>query len=472
MSVSLLIVDDEPTIRKTLRYFFEKKQYEVFEAGTGGDGLDIARSMNPDVVLLDVRLPDMPGLEVLSAIKESCPATVVLVMTAHGDTNMALEATVQRGAFWFFSKPIDMDLLSAQVAKATEHVQVQRRGLIAEQRVAALQAIPTDNLGDSAAMKAVERMVEDVAGSRDTTVLLLGESGTGKGVVAEAIHRRSPRHEAPFQEINCAGLSETFLETELFGAERGAYTDAKNLKRGLLEIADGGTVFLDEIGDLAPALQPKLLKVLESRRFRRLGGVKDIDVDVRIVAATHQDLAAAQAAGRFRQDLFYRLNVMPIRLPPLRERGRDVVLLAGRFVHHFAKTLGRKARGFTPDAETVLLAHSWPGNVRELKNVVERALILVGEAELVGVEQLPAELTQQRGVVLPATGAQAAASVPVVGERIATLEDMEKAYIAEVLKRLNNNRSRAAEALGISRSTLIEKIKRFHLEAEGAAPPT
>ena len=294
-----------------------------------------------------------------------------------------------------------------------------------------------------------------IAASRDTTVLLLGESGTGKGVVAEAIHRRSERRDLPFQEINCAGLSETFLESELFGAEKGAYTDAKQLKRGLLEIADGGTVFLDEIGDLAPALQPKLLKVLEQRRFRRLGGVKDIEVDVRIIAATHQDLAAQRGDGRMREDLFYRLNVMPIRLPRLAERGDDVVVLAHRFLEHFRRTLGRPDVAFTPEAEKILLSHAWPGNVRELKNVVERAIILC-QGDEIGPEHLPAEM---QGATAPAGGA----GLPVAGDEVRTLMEVERAYIAHALAQLEGNRSRTAEALGISRSTLIEKIKKYDL---------
>jgi DNA-binding NtrC family response regulator len=470
MSVSLLIVDDEPAIRKSLRFFFEKKQYEVFEAETGAEGLEVVRSAHPDVVLLDVRLPDADGLDVLSSIKEAAPASVVLMMTAHGDTNMALEATVNRGAFWFFSKPIEMGMLDAQVSKAVEHAHAQLRGRLAEQRVQALQAAPVDSLGESEAMKAVDHLVGVVAQSKDTTVLILGESGTGKGVVAEAIHRRSPRRDAPFQEINCAGLSETFLETELFGAERGAYTDAKQLKRGLLEIADGGTVFLDEIGDLSPALQPKLLKVLESRRFRRLGGVKDIEVDVRIIAATHKDLDAAQKGGQLRQDLYYRLNVMPLQLPPLRDRGRDVVLLAERFIEHFARALGRQARGITPEVEATLLRHRWPGNVRELKNVIERAMILCGDADQLGVEHLPAELV---AAAAPIVGRLPVATAggdgqPVTAARILTLEELEKAYIGDVLERLAKNRSQTAQALGISRSTLIEKIKKYGLGSADA----
>lgn len=478
MSRALLIIDDEPTIRGVLRHAFELKRFDVAEAATGGEGLDAAAATSPDVVLLDVKLPDMDGLDVLSRLKEQSPASVVLIMTAHGDVEMAVEAVRNRGAFWFFQKPIDMAILELQVERALDHAHAQRRGDLAEQRAARLQVQATD-LGESEGMKDVERLVRVVAASPDTTVLLLGQSGSGKGVVAESIHRLSPRRSAPFQEINCAGLSETFLETELFGAERGAYTDAKNLKRGLLELADGGTVFLDEIGDLAPALQPKLLKVLEGRRFRRLGGVRDIEVNVRIVAATNHDLAQMVKEGRFREDLYYRLNVMSIQLPPLRERGRDVLVLAQRFIAHFNRTLGRQVEGFTPEADALLLAHSWPGNVRELKNVVERGMILC-PGDRIGIECLPVEIakgaaTAGRPASAPPAGGPAAdpapvspglpapAGLPQPGDALMTMDELERLYISEALARCDDNRSKTAQVLGISRSTLIEKIKKYGL---------
>jgi DNA-binding NtrC family response regulator len=452
MSASLLIVDDEQTIRKTLRFFFEKKRYEVFEAETGASALEMAESCQPDVVLLDVKLPDMDGLDVLPRLREAAPGSVVLMMTAHGDAEMAREAIRRRGAFWFFSKPIDMVMLELQVDQALEHAQALRDGRLERKRAEKLEP-RAPSLGESDAMKAVDEMVSVVSESPDTTVLVLGESGTGKGVVASAVHERSGRRDKPFQEINCAGLSETFLHSELFGAERGAYTDAKSLKRGLLEIADGGTVFLDEIGDLAMPLQPKLLKVLESKSFRRLGGTKDIEVDVRLVAATNKELAEAVTKGEMRQDLYYRLNVMQIVLPPLRERGQDVLLLADRFLEHFRGTIGKGVEAFSADAEQRLLAHAWPGNVRELKNVVERGVILCRGAEI-GVEHLPAELG----------GGGGAAAGPVLDPGdILTLEEVERRYVAQALQAKDRNRSQTAKALGISRSTLIEKIKKYGL---------
>ena len=454
MSATLLIVDDEQTIRRTLRYFFEKKRYEVFEAEDGASALELAASTQPDVVLLDVRLPDMDGLDVLPKLKDTAPGAVVLIMTAHGDAEMAREAIRKRGAFWFFSKPIDMVMLELQVDQALEHAQAKREGRLERKRVEKLEPRPA-SLGESDAMKEIDEMVSVVAESPDTTVLVLGESGTGKGVVASAVHERSARRDKPFQEINCAGLSETFLHSELFGAERGAYTDAKQLKRGLLEIADGGTVFLDEIGDLAIALQPKLLKVLESKTFRRLAGVKDIEVDVRLVAATNRDLAQAVSDGGMREDLYYRLNVMQIRLPPLRERGRDVLLLAERFLEHFRHAMGKEVEGFTDAARERLLGHAWPGNVRELKNVVERGVILCRESAI-DVKHLPAELGGGAGLPVSSSG-------PLQADQVRTLEQVEREYVERALEALEQNRSKTATALGISRSTLIEKIKKYGL---------
>ena len=462
MSRSLLIVDDEPTIRKRLRTLFEQNRFEVHEAATGAEGLDLLQAIAPDVVVLDVKLPDADGLDVLVRMRELAPRVVVLIMTAHGDVEMAVEAVRDRGAFWFFQKPVDMNMLELQAEQAWTHAQALRHGALAEARIARQQPAAQD-LGESDAVREVDRLVRVLAASPDTTVLLLGESGSGKGITAEAIHRASPRRGAPFQEINCAGLSETFLETELFGAERGAYTDAKTLKRGLLELAEGGTVFLDEIGDLAQTLQPKLLKVLEARRFRRLGGVKDIEVDVRIIAATNRDLRRMVDEGRFREDLFYRLNVMAIRMPPLRERGRDILLLANRFVAHFARTLGRPAPALSPEAEAALLVHGWPGNVRELRNVVERAMILCS-GDRIGVEHLPPEIAGASPATPGAAPSTPAPTAAASGEPV-TLEALEKAHILETLHRLDDNRSRTAQVLGISRSTLIEKIKKYGLGA-------
>ena len=465
MTATLLIVDDEPMIRRTLRYQFEQLDWEVSEAATGAAAIEAAAAAEPDVVLLDVKLPDADGLDVLVKLRELAPCAVVIIMTAHGDVEMAVEAVRTRGAFWFFQKPIDTNMLQLQLQKAHEHALALKRERLATERGDVLGGA---GLGESAAMREVDRLVNVLAATPDTTVLLLGESGTGKGVVAELIHRRSGRRDAPFQEINCAGLSETFLESELFGAERGAYTDAKALKRGLLEMADGGTVFLDEIGDLAPALQPKLLKVLEAKRFRRLGGVKDLEVNVRLVAATNRDLKLMATDGRFREDLYYRLNVMALRLPPLREREQDVLALAGRFIEQFNRAMGRSVAGLTADADAALLAHAWPGNVRELRNVIERAMIL-GQGERITAGDLPPDLAPDVARPAGAAVAPMRTLAPVArgeGEsgELRSLEEVEREHVLRVLNGLDGNRSRTAQVLGISRSTLIDKIKRYGLD--------
>ncbi|MEK7205260.1 MAG: sigma-54 dependent transcriptional regulator, partial [candidate division NC10 bacterium] len=304
------------------------------------------------------------------------------------------------------------------------------------------------------------------------TVMITGESGSGKELVARAVHYRSTRADKPFLEINCAGLSEHLLESELFGHERGAFTDAKALKRGLLEIADGGTIFLDEIGDMPIAIQPKFLRVLENRTFRRVGGTRDISVDVRVITASNKDLAKLVENKTFREDLYYRLKVMPLSVPPLRDRGNDILLLADLFVQEFNGMLKKRIRGFSPEAQQVLMAYPWPGNVRELRNVTERGMILC-QTETIPVACLPAELQQLVGIVpappplgptetsVQVPGAAEALGVPSSG--FGTLEDMEKRYINEVLASVSGNRSQAARLLGISRSTLQDKIRRYGL---------
>jgi transcriptional regulator with PAS, ATPase and Fis domain len=315
-------------------------------------------------------------------------------------------------------------------------------------------------------------MVDLLAKAPQTTVLVQGESGSGKELVARAIHHRSPRADKPFLEINCAGLSEHLLESELFGHERGAFTDAKALKRGLLEIADGGTLFLDEIGDMPLAIQPKFLRVLENRTFRRVGGTRDISVDVRVITASNKDLSKLVEKQTFREDLYYRLKVMPVTVPPLRERGNDILILADLFIQEFSGMLKKRIRGYSPEAQRVLLAYSWPGNVRELRNVTERGMILC-QGDVIPVSCLPAEIQQLAGTVSPpplpaAAGvpAEAPAGMPETGpspEVAGTLEEMEQRYIREVLASVSGNRSHAARVLGISRSTLQDKIRRYGL---------
>ena len=470
MPPTVLIVDDQPTIRKSLRHLLERKGYRACEADSGAAALQTAQLEEPEVILLDLRLPDGDGIEVLERLKGVCPEAAVILLTGHGSVEAAVTA-IKKGAEDFLEKdPSSPEVTEVRVEKALEMLKLRR-----ENRYYRYQAhgrTPAQIPGSSPAIREIHSMVDLLAKAPQTTVLVQGESGSGKELVARAVHYRSTRADKPFLEINCAGLSEHLLESELFGHERGAFTDAKSLKRGLLEIADGGTIFLDEIGDMPIAIQPKFLRVLENRTFRRVGGTRDISVDVRVITASNKDLAKLVENKTFREDLYYRLKVMPLSVPPLRDRGNDILVLADLFVQEFNGMLKKRIRGFSPESQQVLIAYPWPGNVRELRNVTERGMILC-QTETIPVACLPAELQQLAGIVpappplgptvtsVQVPGAAEALGVPSSG--FGTLEDMEKRYINEVLASVSGNRSQAARLLGISRSTLQDKIRRYGL---------
>ncbi|MBA3555231.1 MAG: sigma-54-dependent Fis family transcriptional regulator [Gemmatimonadales bacterium] len=469
MKPTILIVDDEVAIRRSLGHFFARKDYTVLEAGTPEEAFRLVQEKLPHLVLLDLKLPGMDGLAMLEELKRTDDSLAVIMMTGHGDIHTAVEA-MKKGAENFLPKPVDLNQLFVTVEKGLEKVNLLQRAKFYQQRS---QADDAKALGISDAMRRIEETLRLIARNPDTTILLMGESGTGKGFVAEWIHRHSPRSDQPFVEVNAAGLSATFLESELFGHEKGAFTDARQTKRGLLEVADGGTAFLDEIGDLDPSLQPKLLKVLESKSFRRLGGTDVIKVDVRLICATNVDLAKQMQEGRFRQDLYYRLKVMPVTIPPLRQRPEDVTALANEFLQGFRKRLGRGATEFTPEALELLRGYEWPGNVRELRNVVERALILCESGDI-SPTYLPQEITRLPG------GEAGGLELAFLRGEPEPLEAMEKRYIGRVLEFCDGNRSQAAQMLEIARSTLINKIKKYELNggqddaevgngAEGAA---
>jgi len=468
MQHTLVIIDDEPLIQKTLRHHFERQGYRVLGASTASEGIGLVRDEAPDVTLLDLKLPDMDGLTALDRIKESHPDGAVIVLTAHGTYESAVEA-VKRGAEDFLIKEPGEGNLAAmelRVSKAVERLRKDRIRSYYSQHVRRRAsdretAIP----GEHASIRAIEGLIDLIAQNPNTTVLLLGESGTGKELIAKAIHQKSPRREKPFIEINCAGLSENLLDSELFGHERGAFTDAKAMKRGLLEVADGGSVLLDEIGDMPPAVQPKLLRVLETRTFRRVGGLRDISVDVRTITATNRDLKKLVEAGTFREDLYYRLKVMPVEIPPLRERGQDVLYLAQLFVQEFNTLLKKRIRGFSEQAQDILMAYSWPGNVRELKNVTERAMILCGGDEILP-EHLPADLQGLAGTAVRVGPEESVTARPRRrgSDRFTSLAELEKNYIREALEATEGNRTQTAKLLGISRSTLLDKIKRYRLK--------
>ena len=470
MPPTVLIVDDQPTIRKSLRHLLERKGYRACEADSGATALQTAQVEEPEVILLDLRLPDGDGLEVLERLKGVCPEAAVILLTGHGSVEAAVTA-IKKGAEDFLEKdPSSPEVTEVRVEKALEMLKLRRENRYYRYQVHG--RTPAQIPGGSPAIREIHSMVDLLAKAPQTTVLVQGESGSGKELVARAVHYRSTRADKPFLEINCAGLSEHLLESELFGHERGAFTDAKALKRGLLEIADGGTIFLDEIGDMPIAIQPKFLRVLENRTFRRVGGTRDISVDVRVITASNKDLAKLVENKTFREDLYYRLKVMPLSVPPLRDRGNDILVLADLFVQEFNGMLKKRIRGFSPEAQQVLMVYSWPGNVRELRNVTERGMILC-QTETIPVACLPAELQQLVGIVpapppLGATGTSV--QVPVAAEALGvpssgfgTLEDMEKRYINEVLASVSGNRSQAARLLGISRSTLQDKIRRYGL---------
>ncbi|MGH7530858.1 MAG: sigma-54-dependent transcriptional regulator [Gemmatimonadales bacterium] len=445
MADTVLLVDDDETVLRVLGEYFERTGYEVWREATGDQGVETFRRNRPDVVILDLHLPDTNGLSVLEQLRGDNGA--VILLTGEGDVETAVRA-MQLGAENFLTKPVDLTHLAAATARVVEKVRLSRQNALLRARDHETEGI--GSLGASPAMRELGRQVALLAASDRSTVLLQGESGTGKGWVARLIHNLSPRSQGPFIEVNCGGLSATFLDSELFGHEKGAYTDAKERKNGLFELADHGTIFLDEIGELAADLQPKLLKVLETKKFRRLGGTRELAVDVRLVTATNRDLVAEVQAGRFREDLYYRLNVMPLTLPPLRERSRDDRLaLVTRLLGDLRAELPGCPAECAGDVLDRLLSAPWPGNVREMRNVLERAMILAREQPAIGVEHLPADLRQR-----------AAADRRYQAQ---SLSEVERQHIERTLRHYGGNRTRAAAELGISRATLINKIKAYAL---------
>ena len=450
MADTLLLVDDDASVLRAIGDYFERLGYEVLREPTGDAGVETFLRFRPDVVILDLNLPDASGLDVLERLRRENGA--VILLTGAGDIKTAVRA-MQLGAENFLTKPVDMNHLAAATARVTEKVRLSRQNALLRSRDHEGEGLTS--LGVSPAMREMARQVELLAASERSTVLLQGESGTGKGWVARVIHHLSPRGQGPFVEVNCGGLSATFLDSEMFGHEKGAYTDAKERKLGLFELADRGSILLDEIGELAPELQPKLLKVLETKKFRRLGGTRELTVDVRLVAATNRDLVTEVEAGRFREDLYYRLNVMPLTMPPVRERSReDRLSLLTRLLGDLKPQLPGCPAECSSEAIDRLVAAPWPGNVREMRNVLERAMILARGQVVIGVEHLPADLRPRGG---KGDGAGDKRHQPQ------SLADVERQQIERTLRHHDGNRTRAALELGISRATLINKIKLYSL---------
>jgi DNA-binding NtrC family response regulator len=436
----ILVVDDEEDVRRPLRRFLMGQGYEVLEADALAATQEVLRRQRVDLAIVDFSLPDGDGLEVLRLLKNHDAWVPVVLLTGHGTIDLAVKA-IKEGAEQFLTKPVELPALLVVIERGLEHRRMRQVSLAGKSAQARQVVDPF--FGESEAIRRLATQAGRVAAST-VPLLIQGETGTGKGVLARWLHQNGPRADEPFVDLNCAGLSRELLETELFGHEKGAFTGAVAAKAGLLEIAHRGTVFLDEIGDVDLQVQAKLLTVLEDLRFRRLGDVRDRQVDVRLIAATHRDLARLIQEQRFREDLYYRVSAIPLVVPPLRERGADVVLLARRLVERISMELGRPGMTLSEEAERALLAHPWPGNVRQLRNVLERAVLLSDRATLG-----PSDVDG---------GATAPGAVPADGRL--TLADAERRHIEAVLRAEGGTVGRAAAALGISRSALYERIKK------------
>jgi DNA-binding NtrC family response regulator len=467
----ILIVDDEKLVRWTLQQKCAEAGYQTLEAENGAQALQLAQAESPEIILLDVRMPDISGIEVLERIKQSGQNPAVIMITAAPQLE-DIKAALKMGAYDFVSKPLNLDELAVTIENAAETTRL--RGEVETLRGEVRRhAGYHEVIGVSRRITELMKFVRKVAVSEAVTILIQGESGTGKDLVAKAIHYESRRQEKPFVAINCSAIPETLMEAELFGHERGAFTDAKAMKKGLFEVADGGTLFLDEIGELSPFLQAKLLRVLEDQVIRRVGGVRDIQVDVRVIAASNRDLERAVREGHFRQDLYYRLAIISIYLPPLRERKEDVLPLVDFFIDLYNRRFRKSIRGISDATRRLLLAYRWPGNVRELRNAVERAMILE-EEQVLRPEYLPFSVTDPGAGVtsfehagLPDSPAARetgrrlpALSIPEGGT---SLEEMEREMVTLALRQAHGNQTHAARLLDISRDALRYKMKKFNL---------
>jgi DNA-binding NtrC family response regulator len=454
MKPSILIVDDDGVMQETLSGVLKKRGYETFSVGSGNEALSMIKKNIIDLILLDMKLPDIDGLEVLKKIKEFDTEILVIMMTAFSDVQTAVSA-MKSGAYDYINKPFELDELKLLIDKGLE-----TKSLINEVR--RLHRQQKENYqnshiyGVSPQIHYVKELIGMISKTHKTSVLIQGESGTGKELAANAIHYNSHRSDKPLMKINCSAIPDSLLESELFGYEKGAFTDAKNTKKGLFELADGGTVFLDEIGDMNPFLQSKILRVLESQTFMRVGGEREIKVEIRIIAATNKDLEAMVKEGFFRKDLYYRLKVMVVEMPPLRDRLEDILLLSNLFIEENNKEYTKNIKGFSEEAKKLMTQYSWPGNVRELRNVIERAMILTDQ-EVITPKHLPFELKQSE----KALGDTEFQISEVTSDM--SLENMEKMHLSKVLKRLEWNKSKASKILGISRATLRAKIRRYSL---------
>ena len=470
MSRSVLIIDDEISIRQSLTGALQDEGYLVFEAGSGKDGIEVIRSERPELILLDIWMPDLDGIETLRHIKAEWPDQIVVMMSGHGSIETAVKAT-KLGAFDFIEKPLSLERILVLLQNVYSVQDLTRENQALRKQLQKNRLL----VGVSPVMKQIQELIRRVARTTGS-VLITGENGTGKELVAQSIHAVSPRFNKPFVEVNCAAIPEELIESELFGHERGAFTGATALRRGKFDLANGGTLFLDEIGDMSLKTQAKILRILQEQKFERVGGSQTNSVDVRVVAATNKDLKLEIQQGNFREDLFYRLNVIPFVVTPLRDRLEDIPVLAVHFLREFSRAHGRALRELSLEALHVLVAYPWPGNVRELKNLIERIVILTADGEegqLISAAHLLSSLQDDSFSIRMEEEGLVVGSSPGLGEVVNGVKNLkdarqefEKEFILKTLKEHDWNVSRAAQALGIERSHLHRKIKSYGIESD------
>ncbi|MEN2997861.1 MAG: sigma-54 dependent transcriptional regulator [Brevinematia bacterium] len=463
---TILVIDDEEKIREGLKTIFELEGYNVITSSDGEDGIRKINTEKVDLVILDLKMPNITGYEFLKIVSKTDPFLPIIILTAYGSVEEAVNLTKQ-GAFDYFIKPPDVDKLLISVGKALD---IRKSLLEKNKEKATLPKNALDAIiGESEEIKQIKDLVRRVAGT-DATVLITGESGTGKELIANAIHALSPRRDGPFVKVNCGSIPETLLEAELFGHEKGAFTGAITRRKGRFELANGGTIFLDEIGEVSPKLQVALLRVLQEKEFQRVGGEEDIKVDVRVIVATNKNLEEEVRKNNFREDLYYRINIITIHIPPLRQRKTDIPILATHFLKMYSETYKKSVRTLSKDLLDILISYSWPGNVRELQNFIESAVIMCNKDELTP-ECIPthykAKLLSPKIVSIPEYPQKQTLLNPkkpiIVVEVGKTLEEIERNVIEETLKFTNYNKSKTARILGITRKTLLMKIEKFGL---------
>jgi DNA-binding NtrC family response regulator len=452
----ILVIDDSPDICTTLAEYLSEEGFYPDTSTDGTSGISLIEKNFYDIVLIDLKMPKTDGMDVLRYIQENCPESICIILTGYGTIKNAVEA-IKLGAFDYLTKPLKLEEIFISIKRALEHRNLKRENINLRSQLKRKYRFESI-IGDSEKMQKVFETIEKVADS-DSTILILGGSGTGKELVAKAIHFNSHRRDGPFIPVSCAAIPSELLESELFGHERGAFTNAIRTRIGRFELANGGTLFLDEIGDMPPNLQSKLLRVLQERQFERVGGIKSLKTDIRVVAATHQDLKKAVQEKKFREDLYYRLNVIPIEIPPLRERQSDIPLLVHHFLNHFSKRKKKKIVGITHEAMQRLMEYEWPGNVRELENIIERMIIL-SDHEMITPEDLPEKIQ-----TLPEMDRPKRFEIPGEGVSLETaLSQFEKQLILDALNKTGWVKNKAAQLLHLNRTTLIEKIKRQNLQ--------